>query len=148
MYFDMAVCAISVLRVLIVLGTCRFISANAVRSAMACQTQLSYPAGYQESWIRRSMRCMTSDAALSFDGCMFINKRPLLISVTFYAGRIRSCGESGLLEFKSTVRIVAITATHYPFKDFVVKRQSELVFDLAVASHAKLRLAYFKQFNS
>jgi hypothetical protein len=45
------------------------------------------------------------------------------------------------------VGIVAIAASHSPFKNLVMRRHGELMFDLAVTTEAELRLAHLQQFH-
>ena len=74
---------------------------------------------------------------------MFINKRALLIGVTFDASCIYTSGESGLFQFKTAMRVVTIPAAHQAFQNLVVKGLIELVLYFAVATQAKLRVASF-----
>jgi hypothetical protein len=73
---------------------------------------------------------------------MFESERPLLISVTLDASCIGAGRQSRLFQFKSTVRVVAVTALHQPFQHFVMKRHIELMFSFAVAAHTKLRFTH------
>jgi hypothetical protein len=52
--------------------------------------------------------------------------------------------QSGLLQFKTAVWIVTITALDHSFKHFVMKRLVEVRLDLVVTTHTKLRLANFQ----
>ena len=87
------------------------------------------------------MGCMTSYAAIGFKRRVFVRERPLLVGVTLNAPGICSCCQSGLLQLKTAVGIVTITAFDHPFKDFVMKRLVEIRFDFVVTAHAKLRFA-------
>src|SRR4029453_572611 len=91
------------------------------------------------------MRRVTSRTAFSLQRRMFESKRTLLVRVTFNAGRVRSGGESLLFEFKTTVRIVAITALHGSFENLVVERLGKVGLRFIMTTHAKLRFARFQQ---
>jgi hypothetical protein len=69
----------------------------------------------------------------------------LLISVTLEAGCVSAGGQSGLLELKTAVRVVTVTALHRSFENFVMERQIELVLRFGVATNAELRLAGLEQ---
>src|SRR6185503_288785 len=89
-------CAVTVLRVLVMLRTSGLESSDVVCHAMACQAELVYGAEPQQSGIGRSMRRMTGDAAFFLYGSVFICERPLLISMTLNAGSISAGGQPGL----------------------------------------------------
>jgi hypothetical protein len=82
--------AIGVLRILIMLWASRFDCSDVMRDAMTRKTKLIDSAKSQQSWMRRAMRSVTRYATFSFYGRMFVGKRPLLISMTLDAGRIRA----------------------------------------------------------
>ena len=88
---------------------------------------------------------MTRNAAVGFDGSVFVNKRTLLVCVTLDASCVGAGGESGLLEFKPAMRIVAIAALHRALKHLMMERQIKLVLGLAVTTEAKLRFAVAEQ---
>jgi hypothetical protein len=112
-----------------------------MRQAVACQAELVNSAVPQQTRIRRSMRRMTSRASFSFYRSMFVGERTLFVHVTFNASCVGTSGQSGLFEFKTTMRIMAINATDRAFQNLMVKGRAEIRFDLAVAAHAKLRIA-------
>lgn len=87
------------------------------------------------------MRCMTGDTPFGLEWCMFVGERPLLICMALDASGIGSYGQPGLLQFKTTVGIVAIAAFHHSFEDFVMKRLIEVRLDFVVTADAELRLA-------
>lgn len=87
------------------------------------------------------MRRVTRDATIGLHRGMFVNKRTLFVGVTLDAGRIGACREARLLEFKSAMWIVAVTAFHRAFEHFVMEGQIELVLGFAVTAQAKLWLA-------
>ena len=65
---------------------------------------------------------VTGDAPVSLNRRVFVNKRPLLVCVTFDASCIGSRRESRLFEFETTVGIVAIAALHRAFEHLVMER--------------------------
>ena len=71
---------------------------------------------------------------------MLEHEGPLFVGVTFHARGVRSGVEPRLLQFESAMRVMAITATHEPFKHLVVVRHRKCRLDLAVATNAKLRV--------
>jgi hypothetical protein len=87
---------------------------------------------------------MAGRASFGFYRGMFISKWTLLIYVTLNTSGICASGQSGLFEFKTAMRIVAITATHGPFKNLMMEGREELRFGLAVATHAELRVAHLQ----
>ena len=90
------------------------------------------------------MRRVTDGAAFNLDRRMLEDKRPLLISVTFGAGRIRACGQTLLLGFKSAMRIMTVAALHDAFQNLVAERHRKLSLLFRVAFETQLRLAIFK----
>jgi len=132
----MTVRTVRVLRVQVVLRTSGLIRADTMRHAVTSQTELRYATRRQQARIGRTMRRMTRNAALGLDGSMFVNKWSLLVYVTLDAGCVRAGRKSSLLEFEAAVRIVAIAALHRTFQHLVMERQLELVFDLAMTTHA------------
>ena len=76
------ICAIGVLRIQVVLWAGWFLSADAVRNTVTCQTKLGHPARCQQPRIRRAMRCVTGDAPFGLNRGMFVDKRPLLVRMT------------------------------------------------------------------
>ena len=145
MDLDVTVRAVCVLRVQIVLRSGGLFGADAMSRAVTRQTKLGYATRDQQTWIRRTVRRMARDATVRLDRRVLVNKRSLLVCVTLDASCVGAGRESRLLELKTTVRIMAITALHRAFQHFVVERQLELVLRLAVATHTKLRLAVSKQ---
>ena len=91
------------------------------------------------------MRRMTSDAPIGLHWSMLVNKRALLVRVTLDAGGVSAGGEACLFEFKTAVRIVAVAALHRAFQHLVMERQVELVLGFAMATEAKLWLAFAEQ---
>ena len=82
--------AIAVLRILVMLGPSRFDCSDVVRHAVTGKTKLIDSAEFQQSWVRRAMRSVTGHTTFGLYGRMFVGKRPLLISVTLDARRIRA----------------------------------------------------------
>src|SRR6185295_15357517 len=119
---DVTVRAVGVLRVQVVLWTGGLVRADAVSRAVTGQTELSYSARDQQARIRRTVGRMTRDAPIGLHRGMLVNKRPLLVCVTLDASGIGSGRESCLFEFKTAVRIVAITTLHRAFEHLVMER--------------------------
>jgi hypothetical protein len=90
---------------------------------------------------------VASRAPLVLNRCVFVSERALLISVTFYAGRVGAGRQSGLFQLETSVRIMAIAALHGPLEHFVMKRFRKIRLRFAVAAHTKLRLARLQQFD-
>ena len=88
---------------------------------------------------------MTRDAAFSFHGRVFVNKRSLLVCVTLDASGVGAGRESRLFQFETAMRIVAIAALHRAFQHLVMKRQVELVLRLRMATETELWLARLEQ---
>lgn len=87
------------------------------------------------------MRRVTSRATFRFNRRMFVSKWSLFVSVTLNAAGIRAGCESGLLQFKTAVRIMAIAATYRSFQHLVMERHIELRLHFIVATHTELRIA-------
>jgi len=147
MNLDVTVGAVRVLRVQVMLRTSRLVRAHAMRRTMTSQTELRDAARNQQPRIRRTVRCVTSDAAISLDRGVLVNERPLLVSVALDAGGVRAGGESRLFELKAAVWIVAIAAPHRAFQHLVMERQVELVFGFAVTTKAELWFAVSQQLD-
>ena len=141
MNLDMARRAVSVLRVLVVRWPCRFNRADTVVHAMTGQTQLVDRAVLQKTRVRRAVRNVTRGATFGFHRSVFVNKWPLLVRMTFNAGCVGAGGKSCLFQFKTTMRVMAITTLHRTFKNLVMVGQIKLVFDFGVAAQTKLRVA-------
>ena len=75
---------------------------------------------------------------------MFVGEWTLLIRVTLDASRIRAGGKPRLLQFKTTMRIVAVTALHRSFENFMMERRIKLRLHLTMTTQAELRLADFQ----
>lgn len=85
MDLDVAIRAVRVLRIQVVLRTCRFVRTHAMRHAMTGQTELRYPTGNQQAWIGRPVWSVARDAPVGFDRRMFVNKGTLFVCVTLHA---------------------------------------------------------------
>jgi len=90
---------------------------------------------------------VASHTPFCFERCMFVSEWTLFVRVTLYARRIRAGSQSGLLEFKTAMRIVAIATLHRSFEDFVMERLGEIGLGFTVATHAELRFGRFQQLN-
>lgn len=137
--------AVRVLRILVMLRTGRLNRANIMRHAVAGQTKLVDRTKAQQPGIGGSVRRVAGRTSFGLERRMFKSEWTLLVGVTLDAGRVGAGGQSRLLEFKTTVRVMAIAALHRPFQNLVMKRHVELRLHLAVATQAKLRLAGFQQ---
>ena len=133
--------AVSVLRVLVMLRPGRFRRSDVVSQAVASQAKLIDRAEAQQTRIRRAVRRVASRASFCLYRRMFVSEWTLFVGVALDATCVRASRESGLLQLKSAMRIMTITATDRSFEDFVMKGRVELRFDLAVTTHAKLRIA-------
>ena len=122
MNLHMACCAISVLSILIVRRARRFNRTDTVVHAMTSQTQLVDRAVFQKTRVRRAVRNVTRRATFGFHRSVFVNKWPLLVRMTLHAGRVGAGRQSRLLEFKTTMRIMAIAALHDAFENLVMER--------------------------
>ena len=90
------------------------------------------------------MRRVTSYAAFSLQRCVFVSERTLLVRVALDARCIAAGGKPCLLEFETTMRIVAITALHRAFENLVMERHIECGLHLTMTTHTKLRLTDFQ----
>ena len=113
--------AVGILRVLIMLRTCRLNRSHVMRDAMASQTQLINGAVSQQARIRRSMWDVAGRASFGLNRCMLISKRPLFVRVTLDTGSIATGRQARLFCLKTAVRIVAIATAHGAFEHFVVE---------------------------
>ena len=136
--------AICILRILIMLRASRLNRPNVMRDAVAGQAQLIDGAVLQQTRIGRAVRCMTGRAPFGLDRSVFISEWPLFVRVAFNTSRIRTCRQPGLLEFKSPMRVMAITATHRAFQNFVMEGRREGRLHLAVATDTQLRVIRFQ----
>ena len=141
----MTIRTVGVLGVQVVLRTRGLLRADAMRHAMARETELRYPARNQHARIRRTVRRMTGDAAFGLDRGMFVNKRTLFVCVALDASRIGASRQSRLFKFETAMRIVAIAALHRTFEYLVMEGQIELVLSLTMTTQAKLRFAVPEQ---
>src|SRR5215472_1310729 len=87
------------------------------------------------------MRRMTDSAPFGFDRRVFISKGTLFVGVTLNARSISAGRQSGLLELKTTVRVVTIIAAHCAFQDLMMKRCRKRRLNFSVTTHAELRIA-------
>lgn len=87
------------------------------------------------------MWCVAGGAPFSFEWCMFVRERPLLIGMALDTTGIGSGRQSGLLQLKTTVRIVAIAAFDHSFEYFVMEGLVEIGLDFAMTAETKLWLA-------
>ena len=90
------------------------------------------------------MRRVTNRAAFRLQRRVLVSEWTLFIGVTLNACCISAGGESGLLEFKSTVRIVTIAALHGSFQHLMMEGRTKRRLDLTVTAQAELRLTAFQ----
>jgi hypothetical protein len=83
---------------------------------------------------------MAGRAPFGFERRVFVSEWTLLVRVAFNACRIRAGSQSGLLQLKTSMRIVAVTALHRSFEHLVMERRIKLRLYLAVTTHAELWL--------
>lgn len=79
---------------------------------------------------------------------VFIGERALLIRVALNTHGVGTGRQAGLFRLETTVRVVAVAATHCALENLVVKRLIKLVFRFAVTLHAELGLSFYQQFLS
>ena len=91
------------------------------------------------------MRCVTRHASFGLNRGMLINEWALLVGVTLNASCVCASGQSRLLELKTAMRIMAITALHRSFKYLVMERKFELVLRFRVAAETELWLVHLQQ---
>ena len=71
---------------------------------------------------------------------MFVSEGTLFVRVTFDASGISAGRQTRLFQFKATVRVVTIAATHRAFQNLVMERHVELRLHFVVAARAELRI--------
>lgn len=105
---------------------------------MAFQAQRGVALG-EHSLIHRPMRLMTGETALA-QRLVLKHVRPALHGVALKTGfvRTRQFGAAAL-DRRSFVRVVAISATHFPLQHRMMVRQSELSAHLEMALETRLR---------
>ncbi len=111
---------------------------------VARQAELIDSTKPEQTRICRTVRRVAGGAPFGFHRRMFVSERTLLVRVTLNASCIRACCQPGLLQFKATVRIMAIAALYGAFKNLVMERLGEVRFDFAMTAHAKLWLAHLQ----
>ena len=136
--------AVSILRVLVMLRPGRFRRAHVMSQAVASQAKLIDRAEAQQTRIRRAVRRVASRTSFSLYRRMFVSEWTLFVGVAFDATCVRTSRESGLLQLKSAMWIMTITALYRAFKNFVMERLGEVRFDFAMTAHAKLWFAQFQ----
>ena len=87
---------------------------------------------------------VTSRTTFSLQRRMFVSEGTLLIRVAFNTGGVRASGQSGLLEFKPAMRVMAITALHFSFENLMMRWLVEVRLCFTMATHAELRLPGFQ----
>ena len=79
---------------------------------------------------------MTSHATFRLHRRVFVSKRTLLVSVTLDASGVAAGGKSGLLEFKTAMRVVAITTLHRAFENLMMERHIKRGLNLTMTTRA------------
>jgi hypothetical protein len=82
------------------------------------------------------MRRVARRASFGLQRRVFEGERTLLVCVTFNASRIGTGRKPCLLEFETTMRIVAITALHCPFENLVVEGLIKVRLHFTVTTYA------------
>src|SRR5689334_14494938 len=147
MNLDMTSRAARVLRVLVVRWTSRLVCSDAVVHAVTRQTQMIDGADLEHSWVSRSMRNVTGDAAACLHRRMFEIEWTLLVGMALNARRVSADCQSRLLQLKTTVWVVTVAAAHGALEHLVVGRHRELMFHLGVTVQTELWLARFQQLD-
>ena len=93
------------------------------------------------------MRRVTSRTPLGLQRRVFVCEGTLLVGVTLVASRIRAGSQSGLLEFKTAMWIVAVTTLHRSLKNLMMKWRTKRRLHLAMATHAQLWLPDLQHTN-
>ena len=93
------------------------------------------------------MRRMAGRASFNLDRSMFEGERSLFVGMTPNAACISARCQACLLGLETTVRVVAVGASHRTFQNLMVERLIELVLYLCMARQAELRLTYLQQLN-
>ena len=115
--------------------------------AVTRQAQVINRTELQHARIRRSVRYVTRNATIRLHRSMFEREWALLVCVTLDTRGIRADRQPRLLQLETTVRVVAIAASHRAFENLVMGRKRELVFDFAMTVQAKLWLTDFQQMD-
>ena len=87
---------------------------------------------------------MTGGAAFQLKRAVFKNERALLVGVALDTRRICANPELRLFLFEAAMRIVAVTAVHRAFEDFMSEGFAELRFCFVMTGHAELRFVGIK----
>lgn len=136
--------AVCVLRILVMLGTSRLNRAYVMRHAVASKAKLIDCTEPQQPRIGRAVRGVTSRATFRLQRRMFVGKGSLLVGVALDASRISAGGKSCLLQLKTAMRVMTVTAFHRAFENFVMERHAERRLHFTVTTKAKLRLTYLQ----
>ena len=88
MNFDVTVSTTSVLRILIVCWTRRFVGSYTMVHAMTRQAEVIHTTELQHSGICRAVRNVTRHASIDFHRSMFESKWTLLVGMTLQTRRI------------------------------------------------------------
>ena len=93
------------------------------------------------------MRRVTSGTPFSLQRRMLVGEWALLIGVTLDASRVCAGSQSGLLEFKTAMWIMTVTALHHSFENLVMERRAKLRLHLTMTADAQLGLPDLQHAN-
>ena len=141
MNLDMTGRAISVLGVLVVLRSSRLNCPHVMGHAVTSQAELIDLTESQQPRVSRAVWRVTCHATLSFQRCMFVGERTLLVRVTLYASRIATGGESCLFQFETAVWVMTIAALHCAFQNLMMERHIERWLHFTMTTRTKLRFS-------
>lgn len=111
---------------------------------VALETKLPDRCSFQHLGVARTVRYVTSRAALELCRSMLENERALLIRMALYAGYVGTDGQLSLFRFETAVSIVAIGTSHRSLKNFVMKRFRKLGLRFVMAVETELGLTDFQ----
>ena len=113
--------------------------ADLVRVTVTLETELSHARTREQFLICRTVWRVTRRAAFDLQWRMLKNEWSLLVCVTLQTPGIGSRRKARLLEFKTTVWIMTITAFDLSLQHLVMERPAKLRFCLTVTTDAELR---------
>ena len=116
-----------------------------LRERVAFEAQQIHLSALQQSRIRRTVRQVAGNTALSFYRLVLKYERPRLICMAFEADLVLSCGCTQLSGEESTVRIVAIGAGNQARLYAMAERAVELLLLVRVTGVTKIWLFLYEQ---
>ena len=99
----------------------------------------------QQAGVLRAVRRVASEAPLTLHRGMLIDVRPALLHVALGANHVLIDSRSEVVRSESSVRVVAVTATHCTLVHLVVEGHGELRLDVVVALVAERGLRRLKK---